>query len=128
MEYILKVCAVCIVCAVLSLAVKKQNPEMAVMLGIAGAVGCIWCGMELFQLVRTEIGSWQNQLQLSDAVLLPLVKCLGISVVSQLGVGVCKDAGQSAMASGLELCGNVASAWCLLPLVNHLFGLIGDML
>ena len=124
----MKMSAVTITAAVLSLVVRKNNPEMALVFGLMTAVVCIWGLSDLLGSLIEKIRQWQYNGLIAQEFFTPLLKCLGISLVSQLGVGVCKDAGQSAAATGLELCGSVAAAWCLLPLIEHLFGLFEDML
>jgi len=124
----MKVTAVTITAAVFSLVIRKNNPEMALILGLMTAVLCVWGLIDLLGALTDKIRQWQLGTLMAQDFFSPLLKCLGISVVSQLGVGACKDAGQSAAGTGLELCGSVAAAWCLLPLVDRLFGLIEDML
>ena len=128
MEYIIKFTAICITAAIFSLVIRKNNPEFALMIGAAVAVLCVWGAIELLQSVYAQIEQWLDTSLLDEEFFAPLIKCLGISIVSQFGVGICKDAGQSAASAGLELCGNMAAVWCLLPLINYLFRLIEDML
>lgn len=111
-----------------SLLIKKSNPELALLLGAAAAIFCMFAAVRLCQQIGQQIQQWNRLTLLSGTFFVPLIKCLGISVVSQLGTNLCKDAGQSAAAMGLEICGNAAAAWCLLPLVNHLFTLIEELL
>ena len=128
MEYILKITAVCIIAAVFSLVIRKSNPEFALLIGVAVALLCIWGVIELLQAVSQRIHQWLDASLMEQEFFVPLIKCVGISIVSQFGIGICKDAGQSAAAVGLELCGNITAAWCLLPLIEHLFRMIEDML
>ncbi len=128
MEYIIKTTAAAILAAVLSLVIRKNHPEFALLLGLTTAVLCMLGLTELIENLLGQIRKWNLGTTITSDFFVPLLKCLGISLVSQLGVGVCKDAGQSAAAVGLELCGTVTAAWCLLPLIDYLFTMIEDML
>lgn len=48
--------------------------------------------------------------------LLTVFKCLGICFVTQLGCDICRDCGENALASQLELAGRVAVLISALPL------------
>lgn len=128
MEYILKLFAICVTAAVFSLTIRKTNPELSLLLGVATAILCIISVVDLFHIINEQLEKWNESTMISYAFFIPMIKCLGISVLSQFGINICKDAGQSASAMALELCGNTAAVWCLLPLINQLFDLLEDML
>lgn len=128
MEYIMKMTAVAITAAVFALVIRKNNPEMALLLGVMMSVLCLVGLADVLTLLVQKVQQWQFNGLIAREYFVPLLKCLGIAFVAQFGSAVCKDAGQSAAATGLELCGSVTAAWCLLPLIEHLFGLFEDML
>ena len=55
---------------------------------------------------------------LPPELLAPLVKTLGIALVSRLGTEICRDAGQGAMAAVLETAGAFGAVLVSLPLVR----------
>ena len=69
---------------------------------------CVW--------LRTLDGYFQGQ---SPAVLLQV---LGIALVAQLAADTCKEAGLSAAATAIELCGRVLALLQALPLLQSLLG------
>ena len=55
----------------------------------------------------------------------PLLKIIGISLVSRLGADLCKDAGQGALSSLVELSGTLCALLAAAPLLAaaaHVFG------
>ena len=66
--------------------------------------------------LRTLDGYFQGQ---SPAVLLQV---LGIALVAQLAADTCKEAGLSAAATAIELCGRVLALLQALPLLQSLLG------
>lgn len=128
MEYIVKLIAVCVVSVCVSLLLKKNQPELSFILGTCTAMFCLFCVVDLYRQISYRLEQWESLIALSGEYFIPLMKCLGISIVSQFGVNLCKDAGQAAVASILELCGNVAAMCCVLPLIDHLFTLIEEIL
>ena len=121
MEYIIKLSAVCIIASVFSLVIKKVNPEFSLLLGIFTSVFCLFCIIKMYNSFLNYIRDWLRIVNIETEYFKPLLKCFGISVISKFTTGVCKDAGQTSIASVLELCCNIASVWCLIPLIQHLF-------
>ena len=69
-----------------------------------------------YRWLRTLDGYFQEQ---SPAVLLQV---LGIALVAQLAADTCKEAGLSAAAAAIELCGRVLALLQALPLLQSLLG------
>lgn len=128
MEYIIKLIAVCVVSVCVTLLLKKNQPELSFILGTCTGIFVLYCMVDLYQQISVHLEQWERLIALSGEYFIPLMKCLGISIVSQFGVNLCKDAGQVAAASGIELCGNMAAICCVLPLIDHLFALIEEIL
>ena len=58
----------------------------------------------------------------------PLVKTVGIALVSRTGSDLCRDAGESAVASVLETAGAAAAIWVSLPLFQAAWELLRSLL
>jgi len=65
---------------------------------------------------------------LSPTLLAPVLKTVGIGILTRLASDICKDAGQSAIASTVELAGTVAALYIALPLMQTVFQMIGGLL
>ena len=74
------------------------------------------CPLNPLDWLRTLDGYFQGQ---SPAVLLQV---LGIALVAQLAADTCKEAGLSAAATAIELCGRVLALLQALPLLQSLLG------
>ena len=85
--------------------------------GIAGLLAIVVRQVQpLLDWLRTLDGYFQWQ---SPAVLLQV---LGIALVAQLAADTCKEAGLSAAATAIELCGRVLALLQALPLLQSLLG------
>lgn len=127
MEYVIKASAAAVVAAVLSLVIKKSNPELSLLLGILAAIMAVYYGYRAIGPVVDMIGELSHHAALSASFYTPVLKCLGIGIVTQIGAGVCKDAGQAAAATGVELCGTAAAVLCTLPLIRSVLTMIGEL-
>ena len=113
--------------AVLALVIKKSNPELCLMLGILAAIMAVYYGYRAMTPVVDMVGELSRYAALSSSFYSPVLKCLGIGIVTQIGAGICKDAGQAAAATGVELCGTAAAVLCTLPLIRSLLSMIGAL-
>lgn len=128
MELALRLAAAGLVGSTVALLLKRRTPELS--LPLAAAV----CGFGLFaalglldpvlRLVREAVALSG----LSEAYFLPVLKCVGIGLVTRTAADLCRDAGQGAMAGMLETGGAVAALCASLPLLEGLLGLLRALL
>ena len=58
----------------------------------------------------------------------PLIKIVGIGLISRVGTELCRDAGQGAMASLVEIGATVAALWLSLPLFRAVWEILRSIL
>ena len=64
-----------------------------------------------------------------DAVYLsPVLKCIGIGMITHLAAQVCRDAQQGSIASAVELCGTLCALYISLPLIRSLLAIVEQLL
>lgn len=126
---ILGLCVAVIIAAVLSVMLKKYNPEISMLV----AVGA---GVVVFALILSKISPALTQVSsLLSRAGMPveyggiLLKSLGICFLCQFSSDACKDAGQSALASKVELAGKLMIVLIALPMIEDIaqtaVGIIG---
>ena len=113
--------------ALISLLLKKNAPELALALSLAICLMGAGLAMELFGQLRDVIDLAREQTGLSSAIVSPVLKCVGLGVVTRLAADLCKDAGQGAVASMVELCGAACAVVTALPLLRSLLQMIGEL-
>ncbi len=113
--------------ALISLLLKKNAPELALALSLAVCLFGAGLALELFVQVKDVIDLAREQTGLSPAIVSPVLKCVGLGVVTRLAADLCKDAGQGAVASAVELCGAACAIVTALPLIRSLLQMIGEL-
>ncbi len=113
--------------SVIVLLLRRGAPELGFALSaaiclLAAALAAELIGglTELLVMLRDETG-------LSPAVTGPVIKCVGVGIVTRLAAELCRDAGQGAAASAVELCGAACAMVTALPLVRSLLSLITEL-
>ena len=79
-------------------------------------------------LVRSGRAELRQLAGLEPALLQPLLRTVGIGLLTQLTASVCADAGESTVARLIELCGSVLGIYTALPLLEAVLSLLRTML
>ncbi len=64
---------------------------------------------------------------ISSGLLTPMLKVLGITLCSRITAELCRDGGNRALATQVELFAVLASVICMLPLFEEVLNLIGSL-
>ena len=120
MELAAKAVAAGVCAALMVLLLKKTNAELGICLGLAAAVVILLSVLGLADGIAQAALRAQELSGLSPALFSPIVKCVGIGIICALGAGACRDAGNSQLASAVELAGAAAALVCALPLMSAL--------
>ena len=127
MTILMKAAAIGLTGALVALLLKKTAPEMALALSLAVCIMGAGLAAELIAQLKQIIDLARSQTGLSPAIVEPVLKCVGVGVVTRLAADLCKDAGQGAIASAVELTGAACAMATALPLIRSLLQMIGDM-
>ena len=127
METVVQIAAVCLAAAILGAVQRQHGRETAAVLGlgVCGVVGVLLRGgladvLDMLEALAAAGG-------LPPELLAPLVRALGIALVSRLGTEICRDAGQGAMAAVLETAGAFGAVLVSLPLVRAAWELLRSL-
>ncbi|MCR4419665.1 MAG: stage III sporulation protein AD [Clostridia bacterium] len=106
-----------LIAAVLLVVVRQQRPELGLLLSVAA-------GAVIFLLVLEQVGRVTEVLErLASAArvdrlyLGTLLKIIGVSYLAEFGAQVCRDAGEQAVASRVEMAAKVIIVVLALPIV-----------
>ena len=128
MSDVLKVAVTGVIAAICAITVRKQAPELALLLTIAaGVLIVLFCSGALATVVKfagelAEIGG------VSPELFEPVLKVTGIALITRLSAEFCKDAKEGALASAVEAGGTVLALLCALPLLTAVLELLRELL
>ncbi len=128
MELLIKAAALGVVSALVGLAIKKTNPEISLLLAMAASAAVLTLALTMLSELRETLRLVMDFTSLQRTLVMPVLKCVAVGVVARLCADLCKDAGQSGVASAVELCGAGAALCVSLPLVHTLLQMLGGLL
>ncbi|NCB51789.1 MAG: stage III sporulation protein AD [Clostridia bacterium] len=127
MDIAVKAVAAGVIAAIFGLIIRKNNPELAVVLSIAACAVILAVALGLADGVMEVVGLARDLSGLSSAVFTPVVKCVGIGIIAKLGADSCRDAGSAGTASAVELAGAIAAVFTALPLMRTLLKMMEEL-
>ena len=128
MDTAARIVAVCLVGALLAVLLKKTSPDMALLLALAvclGVLAALTKGLEEVVTFLRELLEWGG---LSAELFVPLLKTVGIALISRTGGALCRDAGEGAMAGLVEMAGAFAAILVSLPLFRAAWQMLEGLL
>ncbi len=128
METVLRVTALCLTGALLAVLLHRSGGELALLLSLAV---CGVAAMVLIEPLEELRDFWEDAAawgELPVELFTPLIKTVGIALLSRTGSDLCRDAGEGAIASVLETAGAVAAIAVSLPLFRAAWELLRSLL
>ncbi len=124
----MRVTALCLTGALLAVLLHRSGGEMALLLSLAV---CGVAAMVLMEPLEELRDFWEDAAawgELPVELFTPLIKTVGIALLSRTGSDLCRDAGEGAIASVLETAGAVAAIAVSLPLFRAAWELLRSLL
>lgn len=128
MESVVKIAAVAIIAALCAVVVKKQAPELGLILGLLAGALILSFSIPALKNVKELMETLADTAGLSPAVLMPVVKTVGIAIVTKLAAEVCRDAKEGGIAAFVETAGAAGALLVCLPLMEAVLSMIGELL
>ena len=128
MDLMVKVAAGAITAAVLGVVLRKNTPELALLLALAAGLWMVALGADGLGAVVALMGELTSLAGLSEELLEPVVKTVALSILTRLTAEVCKSAGEGGVAAFVETAGTVLALVVALPLVRAVVLMMTEML
>lgn len=117
---VIGVCAIAIIAALLALSIKKTTPDMALVLTLSAGIIIFIAIVSFLPETISKIQRLMDSTGMNSEYAGILFKSLGICFLCQFASDACKDAGQSALASKVELTGKLMIVVMTLPLIEFI--------
>lgn len=128
MDTMVKLAAVGVTAVILSSVLRKNTPELALLLAVAAGVwilGTVADGLGAVVALMEELA---GQVGVAEVLLEPVVKTVALSILTKLTAEICRSAGESGVAAFVETAGTVLALLVALPLVRAVAQLMGELL
>ena len=115
------------VTALMSLLLRKQQKEIATLLGVAASVFLFLDVLRDISAALTDFHKIISGEGIEEEVAV-LVKALGVAAIVQITADICKEAGETTVAGQVEMVGKAEILLLSLPLLSKLLSMIQRLL
>ena len=128
METMAKLAAVGVTAVVLSAVLKKNTPELALLLALAAGLWMLAQAAAGLGAAVAQMRELAGQAGVSEVLLEPVLKTVALSILTKLTAEICRSAGEGAVAAFVETAGAALALLAALPLVRAVAQLMGELL
>lgn len=121
---IIKIVGITLIALIIIILLKQYKPEFAIYVGLL--TGVLILGLVLAQLtgIINLIQNIANKASINSTFITLLIKITGIAFLSEFAVSICKDSGEGAIASKIELGSKIIIISMSIPIISSLLELI----
>lgn len=121
---VIKVVGISIFAVIMIIILKSYRPEMALVLSIVTGIGIMLFAIYKMSSVINILNDLVTKSGVNKDFLLIIIKVIGIAYIVEFGKNICIDAGQSSIATKLEMAGKVIIVVLTIPLISSLVNIL----
>lgn len=123
-DRILSVSLIATVASVLSLMLKKDRPEFALILSMSAGIIIIFLILPSAGRAAEVIQTISDIAGINSEYIGIIIKSCAVAMVTEISASTCRDSGNSSLAVKLEIAGRIAIVLLATPIINTLFNVI----
>ncbi len=128
MSDVVKIIAIGMIALIIIIIVKQYRPEFAVYISIIAGVLILLISLQKMSGIVTLIQNISQKAGINGEFLSILLKITGIAILAEFAVSICKDSGESAIASKIEMGSKVIIISMSVPIISSLLELMINIL
>ena len=128
MDIFLKAVAAVLTGIILWLSVNKNHKEISTMLTLAVCVMVFTICVHFLQPIIEFIHKLEVLGNLDETLLSVILKVVGIGLLTEISVAICKDSGNESMGKSLGILSSVTVIWLSIPVFERLITLLDKIL
>lgn len=121
---VIKIIGIGLISLIIIMMLKQYKPEFAIYVSVLTGVLILVLVMDKLTGIINLINSVANKASINTKFIALLIKITGIAFLSEFAVSICKDSGESAIASKIELGSKIVIISMSIPIISSLLELI----
>lgn len=121
---IIKIVGVALIGLILIILLKQYRPEFVIYISLLTGVLILLLVIDKLKGIVSLLQSLANKASINATFLTLLIKITGIAFLSEFAVSVCKDSGESAIASKIEIGSKIIIISMSIPIISSLLEII----
>ena len=125
---LLKIIAVGFVTIITSSVIKQYRPDIALLMSICGGLVIVMLSIDSLLGIFDQILSLSNQTKISNQVIKPIIKIVGIGYITEFCANIAEDSGNKTIQSKILLGGKIAICVATIPCITNMLNAILSLL
>ncbi len=121
---IIKIVGIALVALIIVILLKQYKPEFAIYISLLAGVLILLLVMDQLTEIVSLLQSLAAKASINSTFLALLLKITGIAFLAEFAVSVCKDAGEGAIASKIEIGSKIIIIAMSIPIISSLLEII----
>ena len=128
MEDNIKIIAVGLIAVIIVIIIKQYKPEFAIYISIITGAIILYMIFGKLQGIINLLQNISSKAGVNSQFLSLLLKITGIAFLAEFAINICKDAGEGAIASKIEIGSKVIIVSMSIPIISSLLDVILKLL
>ncbi len=125
---IIKIIGISLIAIIIAVIIKQYKPEFAIYISIiAGVIILLICTNYMANIINL-VESLASKTNINTQFIKILIKITGIAILTEFAVSICKDSGETAIASKAEIGGKIIIISMSMPIIEALIKTITKVL
>lgn len=121
---IIKIIGIALIALVIIIMLKQYRPEYAIFISILTGILILILVMDRLTVIINLIQSIEDKFSINTQFIALLIKITGIAFLSEFAVSICKDSGEAAIASKIEIGSKIIIISMSIPIISSLLEII----
>lgn len=117
---IIKIIGIGLISLVIIVIVKQYKPEFAIYVSLLSGILILMLAFERLSEVINLLNSLANKSAINSKFIKLLMKITGIAILTEFAVSICKDSGETAIASKIDMGGKIMIVAVSVPIISSL--------
>ena len=125
---IIKIIGISLIAIIIAVIIKQYKPEFAVYISIiTGVIILLICTNYMANIISL-VEILANKVNINTQFIKILIKITGIAILTEFAVSICKDSGETAIASKAEIGSKIIIISMSMPIIQALISTITKVL
>ena len=121
---IIKIIGIALVALIIIILLKQYRPEFAIYISLLTGVLILILVMDQLTGIINLLQSLASKTSINTSFLALLIKITGIAFLSEFAVSICRDSGEGAIASKIEIGSKIVIISMSIPIISSLLEII----
>ncbi len=117
---LVKIIGIAFISVILIIILKQYKPEFAIYVSIISGILILSLCFTQLEVVVNLLNSIYEKTGINGEFLKILLKITGIAFLTEFGVSICKDSGEAAIASKVDIAGKITIIAISIPIISSL--------